>query len=102
MLRLWPSKPVPGVPLPEELEARIDGETARVRTGEPLVLRAGSRVTLPPGVWHLFAPGGEECIIGEVSTANDDFGDNFFLDPGIGRFPGIEEDEPAAIRLLGE
>jgi len=29
-----------------------------------------------------------------VSTANDDA--NLFVDPAIGRFPGIEEDEPAA------
>ena len=53
-----------------------------------------------PGIWHSFWPASGECIIGEVSTANDDVGDNFFLDPGVGRFPGIEEDEPAVVRLI--
>ena len=55
-----------------------------------------------PGVWHSFWPASNECIIGEVSTANDDAGDNFFLDPAVGRFPGVEEDEPAAVRLIGD
>jgi hypothetical protein len=34
------------------------------------------------------------CIIGEVSTANDDLHDNFFVNPEVGRYPGIQEDEP--------
>jgi len=66
------------------------------------VLPAGSRVTLVPGVWHAFYPISDECIIGEVSTANDDLHDNFFVNPDIGRFPGIEEDEPVALRLVSE
>lgn len=102
MLRLWPGKPVPGATLGPGFDARVDGVTLRVKTGEPVVLKAGSRITLVPGVWHLFAPAEGECIIGEVSTANDDVGDNFFLDPSVGRFPGIEEDEPASVRLVGE
>ncbi len=101
-LRLWPDKPEPGAPMPERFTARIDGEPAEVRTGAPVVLAPGSRVTLAPGVWHMFVPTGGECIIGEVSTANDDIGDNFFIDPLIGRFPGIEEDEPPAVRLVSE
>ena len=67
-----------------------------------LVLPAGSRVTLVPGIWHTFYPTSDECIIGEVSTANDDLNDNIFHDPQIGRFPGVEEDEPATIRLLSD
>ncbi|HXQ81311.1 MAG TPA: D-lyxose/D-mannose family sugar isomerase [Opitutaceae bacterium] len=99
-LRLWPGKPAPGAALPPTFVARIDGEPAEIPTGAAIVLAAGSRITLVPGVWHTFWPAGAECIIGEVSTANDDVGDNFFLDPGAGRFPGIEEDEPASVRLL--
>ena len=34
--------------------------------------------------------------------ANDDLRDNFFLNPGVGRFPGIEEDEPALVKLVSE
>jgi D-lyxose ketol-isomerase len=37
-----------------------------------------------------------------VSTANDDLTDNFFLTPDMGRFPRIEEDEPALVKLLSE
>ena len=99
MLRLWEGPP--GVAL-DPFCVPVDGRPHKVRPGDPLVLSAGSRVTLAPGVWHLFAPQGGECIIGEVSTANDDVNDNVFLDPAIGRFPGIEEDEPAAVRLLRE
>jgi D-lyxose ketol-isomerase len=99
-LRLWPGRPDPGAALPPVFHANIDGEPAEIRTGEAFVLAAGSRITLVPGVWHAFWPASDECIIGEVSTANDDVGDNFFLDPGVGRFPGIEEDEPPAVRLV--
>ena len=101
-LRLWPAKPAPGAPLPSSFLARIDGEPVEIRTGEAFVLAAGSRITLLPGVWHSFWPATDECVIGEVSTANDDVGDNFFLDPGVGRFPGLEEDEPPAVRLVSD
>ena len=80
----------------------INGAAVTVKPGAPLVLPAGSRITLVPGVWHAFAPSSEECIIGEVSTANDDAHDNIFIDPNVGRFPGIVEDEPAAIRLVSD
>jgi D-lyxose ketol-isomerase len=80
----------------------INGVPTPVNPGVPAVLAAGSRITLVPGVWHAFAPSSEECIIGEVSTANDDAHDNIFLDPNVGRFPGITEDEPALIRLVSE
>jgi D-lyxose ketol-isomerase len=65
-------------------------------------LEAGSRVTLVPGIYHEFYPTSEECIIGEVSTANDDLHDNFFVNPEIGRYPKLEEDEPALIKLVSD
>ena len=101
-LKLWPRKPMAGAELPAEFTVPVNGQPATVRTGEAIVLPAGSRITLVPGIWHEFYPVSEECIIGEVSTANDDAHDNFFLNPEVGRFPGIEEDEPAAVRLLSE
>lgn len=101
-LQLWPARPVPGARLAPSLRIAIDGEIRDVPTGGELVLPAGSRVTIPSGVWHAFWASSDECIIGEVSTANDDTRDNFFLDPHIGRFPGIEEDAPATFRLLSE
>jgi D-lyxose ketol-isomerase len=101
-LKLWPAKPAEGVKLPASLSVPVNGEPADIPTGLPFALAAGSRVTLLPGVWHAFYATSDECIIGEVSTANDDLHDNFFLQSDIGRFPGIEEDEPAAIALISE
>lgn len=80
----------------------VNGKKQLVASGERLLLQAGERITLERGVVHAFEPDSEACIIGEVSTANDDLTDNFFEDPEIGRFPGIEEDEPAEVRLVSE
>jgi D-lyxose ketol-isomerase len=55
-----------------------NGEPIKVRSGETIVLQAGERVTI------------------------DDAHDNFFVDPRIGRFPQIEEDERPFAHLLWE
>jgi len=80
----------------------INHEPVSVKSGDVIELNAGSRVTLVPGVYHEFYPASDECIIGEVSTANDDLHDNFFVNKDIGRYPGVEEDEPAIMRLLSD
>lgn len=85
-----------------DFDVQICGVARTVRSGDTIRLNAGERITLVPGVFHEFAPRDGECIIGEVSTANDDVGDNFFVRDDIGRFPGIEEDEPPIVRLLSE
>jgi D-lyxose ketol-isomerase len=72
----------------------INGSPQLVKSGDTIRLNPGCRVTLVPGIYHTFVPATPECIIGEVSTANDDLHDNVFTDPAIGRFPGIDEDEP--------
>jgi len=86
----------------EVLKVQINGEFVNINSGDEIVLQAGERVTVYPGQWHTFFPISTECIIGEVSTANDDLNDNFFIDTEIGRYPEIEEDEPALLRLLSE
>ena len=86
----------------EKLWLKVSGQTKEVPTGEALHLRAGERVTLVPGVYHEFYPASAECIIGEVSTANDDFHDNFFVNPDVGRFPGVEEDEASLLKLISD
>jgi D-lyxose ketol-isomerase len=86
----------------EPFSVQRNGERVEVRSGEPIVLQPGERVTIVPGVYHAFWPESAEAIIGEVSTANDDAHDNFFVDPNVGRFPGIEEDEAPLTRLLWE
>ena len=86
----------------EAVTLNVNGRLGVVKSGEPLPLRAGERVTLVPGVYHEFFPASDECIIGEVSTANDDLNDNFFINPDVGRFPGVEEDEPALVKLISD
>lgn len=86
----------------QELSMPIDHEPVTVKSGQTIELPAGSRVTLLPGIYHAFYPLSEECIIGEVSTANDDLHDNFFVNPDIGRYPNLDEDEPAILRLLSD
>ena len=101
-LELWPARPgSPSTPT-GGLTVPVDGRPRVLAPGERLVLPAGSRVTLVPGVWHAFYPSSDECVIGEVSTANDDLHDNFFTHPDIGGYPEIIEDEPPAIRLISE
>jgi len=86
----------------ESLSLKINGRVAKVSTGEAIHLRAGERVTLVPGVYHEFFPATGECIIGEVSTANDDLHDNFFVNTDVGRFPGVEEDEAPLLKLVSD
>jgi D-lyxose ketol-isomerase len=86
----------------ETLSLKINGHVTEVSTGNAIHLHAGERVTLVPGVYHEFFPASTECIIGEVSTANDDLHDNFFVNPGVGRFPGVEEDEAPFLKLVSD
>jgi len=100
-MELWaghPEKTTKGTPF----QLKRNGLPSLVHSGEVTVLEAGERVTLTPGIYHAFWGASAECVIGEVSTANDDRNDNIFFNPGIGRFPGIEEDEPSQVRLVSE
>ena len=108
MLRIavWPRSdrrpPFELLPGSDRFDIKINGEIRAIVEPVEFILNPGERVTLMPGIYHEFEPASDECIIGEVSTANDDLHDNFFIDPGIGRYPGIEEDEEALLRLLSE
>ena len=101
VLELWAGHPE-RTPRGETFTVRVNGTSRELRSGETLALKAGERITLTPGIYHAFWPEGVDCIIGEVSTANDDAHDNFFVNPNTGRFPEVEEDEPAKIRLLSD
>jgi hypothetical protein len=96
-IRCWPSANGAG-----NVTLKVTGEPRTVAAGAPIDLAAGERVTLEPGVFHEFVPLSDECIIGEVSTANNDVDDNVFAQAGIARFPTIIEDAPVTIRLLSE
>jgi len=77
------------------LEVRIDGCLRMVDPGGHVVLRPGESICLYQSLYHRFyaQPGHGPVLAGEVSSVNDDTGDNYFLEP-VGRFPTIEEDEP--------
>jgi D-lyxose ketol-isomerase len=86
----------------EDMEIQISGKMENVKNGSTVELSAGERVTLTPGIYHAFWPSTPECIIGEVSTANDDLNDNFFVDDNIGRFSEMIEDEAPLARLVSD
>ncbi|MBQ5957435.1 MAG: D-lyxose/D-mannose family sugar isomerase [Clostridia bacterium] len=80
-----------------------DGVKLKIPAGTVLEMMPGQSVTLTPGLYHRFwaKKGCGKVLIGEVSKCNDDNNDNRFLEP-IGRFPTIEEDEPAYRLLCNE
>lgn len=81
----------------------VDGVSRTVPARGRIILTPGESITLPQLLYHAFW--GEEdkghVLVGEVSAVNDDAADNFFLEP-VGRFPAIEEDEPALHPLCTE
>jgi D-lyxose ketol-isomerase len=97
---VWPCEP--GTCADQSMWVQVNGELRQVEPGAPIDLAAGQRITLVPGIYHEFAPLTDECIIGEVSTANDDLRDNFFADKNVGRYASIEEDEPPVVKLLSD
>lgn len=99
-ITLWPGHPDKAGE--KQFQAQVNGQMQPLQAGETIKLVAGERITLPPGIYHEFWAEAPETIIGEISTANDDAGDNFFVDSNIGRFPGIEEDEASQVSLLSE
>jgi D-lyxose ketol-isomerase len=99
-MKVWTEHPESAGGKPARVS--VNREWHEVESGRVIELPAGWRVTLTPGIYHEFWPLSPECIIGEVSTANDDLHDNFFVNEKVGRFPGIEEDEPALVRLVSE
>lgn len=98
-LVLWNDR---GLRKGESIALKLNGQVRNIVSGEVLPLKAGERITLVPGVYHEFYPESEECIIGEVSTANDDRTDNFFVNPDVGRFPHIDEDEAPLLKLISD
>ncbi|MCD8185635.1 MAG: D-lyxose/D-mannose family sugar isomerase, partial [Rikenellaceae bacterium] len=54
-----------------------------------------------PYLYHTFWAEDGHCLVGEVSTVNDDQADNRFRE-ATGRFPAIEEDRPARYVLCNE
>ena len=75
-----------------------DGVQTRIDGGGEIVLSSGESVTLPPRLYHSFHAVDGPCLVGEISTRNNDVDDNRFLEP-LPRFSEILEDV-APLRLL--
>jgi D-lyxose ketol-isomerase len=86
-----------------DITLSLDGVCSKVGRGHRFVLEPGQSIRLTPPIFHeFFAERGHgTCIVGEVSTVNDDAGDNIFLE-GLPRFPAIDEDESPAYLLCTE
>lgn len=93
-LRLTVWRENPRVHAPRgSVSVQINREMRTVPSGEALILTPGERITLTPGIWHEFAPSAPNTLIGEVSTWCDEATDNFFADPKVDIFHGVEPDE---------
>lgn len=109
----------------DDVEIQVDGRHYTVPAGTVIRLTPGMSMTNTKKLYHSFW-GEEGCgtvLVGEVSQCNDDSSDNRFYEPvdrmpylgdikdadtsdkvrfydSVGRFPQVEEDEPAKY-LLG-
>jgi len=99
VIQLYNSTRSEGVDRRKPVKVSLDGVVRTVRAGGKVVLKPGESVTLVQGMYHKFWARKGAVLIGEVSAVNDDTCDNRFAKP-VGRFPKIEEDEPA-MHLLG-
>jgi len=84
-----------------DVAVSTDGVLRTLKAGDKVVLQPGESITLPTRLYHQFWAEGGRVLVGEVSTVNDDNNDNRFLN-APGRFPEIEEDEPALYPLCTE
>ncbi|MDW4498953.1 D-lyxose/D-mannose family sugar isomerase [Sulfitobacter sp. D35] len=91
IIELFNSAPDGSVDREAEITVQCDGVPVTLQAGGHLRLDPGASVTLVPGDWHAFWAEGGDCLIGEVSTVNDDRTDNIF-EMEIGRFSDITED----------
>ena len=83
-----------GEPMKERFRAMKDVTALDLGPGDRVRLEPGESLTLAPYVAHAFWAEGGAAIAGEVSLANDDRTDNYFIPP-LGPPPPIEEDAPA-------
>ena len=83
------------------VEVSVDGRRFAVEPGTVVRLVPGESISLPTHMYHQFWAAGDTVLCGEVSAVNDDNVDNRFLEEA-GRFPEIEEDEPASFLLCTE
>ena len=86
-----------------DVKINMDGREFFVPAGTQVKLTPGESISIYRGMYHDFAveKGTGDVLIGEVSMCNDDNTDNRFYED-LGRFPSLEEDEPAYRLLCNE
>ncbi len=99
-MKLWNSAP-DGSLSEGLLEVKIDSITTTIRSGEKICLKPGQSICYIPYLYHTFWAEGGNCLVGEVSSVNDDKTDNRFLEER-GRFSAIDEDAPILHYLCNE
>ena len=101
-MKLWNADPETEAIIPDKpVFLKVDGVVTEFEPGKTYKIQKGQSVCYTPYIYHTFWAEGGTCLIGEVSMVNDDAADNRFLDP-VGRFPDIDEDEPAEALLCTE
>ena len=83
-----------GTPTKDRFRARKDVTVLDLGPGDQVRLEPGESLTLEPYVAHAFWAEGGTALAAEVSLANDDATDNYFVPPLPPSAP-IEEDGPA-------
>ncbi len=101
VMEIYASDAEGGIDRENSVTVPSDGCPVTIQPGELLRLGPGQSVTLMPGIWHAFWAEKGDCLIGEVSTVNDDRTDNVFEDP-IPRFATIEEDAAQEFLLVAD
>ena len=101
VMEIYASDPDGGIDRDTPVTVPSDACPVTIQPREHLRLKPGQSVTLMPGIWHAFWAEKGDCLIGEVSTVNDDRTDNVFEDP-IPRFATIEEDVAPDFLLVSD
>ncbi len=83
-----------GAPVKDRFRALKDVSVIDLKPGDQVRLEPGESLTLEPFIAHSFWAEGGAALAGEVSLANDDTTDNYFLPPLDPPSP-IDEDAPA-------
>lgn len=89
-----------GKPMPDAITLERNGMMVSVPANTTLHLDPGESIVLVPGVAHAFL-GVSEVLCGEISLANDDTTDNYFLQP-LPAPSAIIEDIPARHVVLAD
>ena len=81
--------------------AKEVGSLRAIPSGGIVDLAPGESLTIPRRCFHRYWADAEDVLIGEVSTSNDDYADNFFLKE-YARFPLVLEDEAPKYLLVND